>query len=304
MKNFLTIATAIAALLACRIGGADDDTPEPQDTPTITQSWSQETGYARPYWVHVPDPPAPKIKPTFPVAIFLHGNGGNAQGLRDMVFRRYPTIAREFITVFPQGYLKSWNIVSERSRADDRGFVEAIVRKLAERDDVDKDNFTVMGISNGAALANQIAIESQLPHIKNIVTSVSPLNAFQHDGKHFKAKGDDNSYDEIAEPRTGIRILNISGTDDRLVPYTGGPSKAIPAKGGKLPFVDAEVSAFLWATHLGHEGKQLAAPTRTDGQLETFSYLDGDVVHLKANDRGHNATAALTESLLLEFLRP
>ena len=160
-----------------------------------------------------------------------------------------------------------------------------------------------MGISNGAALVNQIAIETKLPNIKNYISAVSPLNGFQHDGKNFKSRGEENNYEVIAKPLSGVRLLNISGTDDPLVPYGGGPSRAIPAKGGKLPFVDAEESIFLWAKKMGYEGKKLGEASKVDGKIEVFSYLDGDVVHFKVNAHGHNATQALREELLLKFLK-
>jgi poly(3-hydroxybutyrate) depolymerase len=267
---------------------------------TIKQSWSQEKNYARPYWVNVPELDDGEA---LPVIIFLHGNGGNARGLQRMVLNRYPKVASQSITVFPEGYRESWNIVSERSKADDRAFVEAIIRELAERDDVKKNDFTIMGISNGAALVNQIAIETKLPNIKNYISAVSPLNGFQYDGKNFKSRGEENDYEEVGKPLVGKRLLNISGTNDPLVPYRGGPSKAIPAKGGKLPFVDAEESIFMWAKQMGYGGKKLREPSKVNGKIEVFSYLDGDVVHFKVNDHGHNATQALSQDLLLEFLK-
>jgi len=266
----------------------------------IKQSWSQEKNYARPYWVNIPELDDGEV---LPVIIFLHGNGGNARGLQGMVFNRYPKVASQFITVFPEGYRESWNIVSERSKADDQAFVEAIIRELAERDDVKKNDFTIMGISNGAALVNQIAIETRLPNIKNYISAVSPLNGFQYDGKNFKSRGEENDYVEVAKPLVGKRLLNISGTNDPLVPYRGGPSKAIPAKEGKLPFVDAEESIFLWAKQMGYEGKKLSKPSKVNGKIDIFSYLDGDVVHFKVNEHGHNATQALSQELLLEFLK-
>ena len=45
----------------------------------ITQSWSQETAFKRPYYVSVPES-ADQQK--FPVFIFLHGHGGNAKDAR------------------------------------------------------------------------------------------------------------------------------------------------------------------------------------------------------------------------------
>ncbi len=62
------------------------------------------------------------------------------------------------------------------------------------------NNLSVMGNANAAALVNQLAIECQLPNIRNDITSVSPLIVFQHDGKSFTAKGANNKYSTIAKP--------------------------------------------------------------------------------------------------------
>ena len=122
-------------------------------------------------------------------------------------------------------------------------------------------DFSIIGSSNGAALVNQLAIECQLPNIRNYVSGVSPLNVYQHDGKSFKAKGENNSYRKAVRPMTGKRLMNVSGTEDRLVPYRGGPSRGIPAKGGKLAFVEAEQSIYLWAREMGYKGKKLTRPS-------------------------------------------
>ena len=96
--------------------------------------------------------------------------------------------------------------------------------------------------------------------------------------------------------------MNISGTEDNLVPYEGGLSRAIPAKGGKLGFVHAEHSTYLWAKAMGYEGEKLAKPSEVDGNLEKFSYLDGAVVHYKVKGEGHGAMGAIREDRLLSFL--
>ncbi len=265
----------------------------------IRQSWSQEQDFPRPYDVHVPANPDRRKLPVF---VFLHGNGGNARASLPAFLRQHPVMAERYVMVFPDGYRNSWNISVERSQADDRLFVEAIVETLAACDNVEPDQFTVMGVSNGAALANQLAIESRLPNFRHYVTAVSPLNVLQHDGRNFKAKGDDNGYETIATPRGGARILNISGTEDHLVPYHGGLSPVIPAKNGKLGFVAAEESVFLWAKAMGYRGAKLEKPSRIDGKLEFFSYLDGAVVHCKVVGEGHGAAGAIDEATLLRFL--
>ena len=265
----------------------------------ITQSWSQETAFKRPYYVIVPESTDQQKLPVF---IFLHGHGGNAKGAMHEFMRRYTTMAARYVMVFPNGYKTGWNIMSEHSKADDLRFIEVIVKELSTYDNVQADDFSVMGNSNGAALVNQLAIESKLPNLRNYVTAVSPLNVYQHDGKNFKAKGADNNYQLVAIPMTGKRLMNISGTTDDLVPYRGGLSKHIPAKDGKLGFVDAEESIFLWAKQMGYDGEKLSKPTRIDGKLEIFNYLNEDVIHYKVVNEGHGALEAISEETLLEFL--
>jgi len=267
----------------------------------VTQTWSQERNFRRPYFVNVP--PVPGAAQKLPVFIFLHGNGGNAKDAMSGWLRNRRRIAERYIMVFAQGYRESWNIVSERSKADDVDFIESIVKLLAKHKNVAANDFTIMGASNGAALVNQLAIESRLPNIRNYISGVSPLNVWQYDGKQFKSKGDDNNYRVATVPMTGKRLLNISGTEDRLVPYKGGPSPAIPAKDGKLAFVHAEESTFLWAKAMGYKGERLLKPTSTSGNMESFRYLDGDVIHCKANNAGHGATHEINEETLLKFLR-
>ena len=266
----------------------------------IRQSWSQERDFPRPFFVNVPNG---KTDSKYPVLIFLHGNGGNARDAMRNMLRNRKAIASRYVMVFAQGYQESWNIVSERSKADDTAFIESIVLKLAECVNIKKDDFSVMGASNGAALVNQLMIESRLPHFRNFISGVSPLNAWQHDGTHFKARGDGNDYRQPAKPATGRRLMNISGTNDRLVPYNGGFSPHIPAKGGKLAFLSAEESTYLWAKQMGETAKQLTIPSRTQGQIEFFSYLGGDVVHCKVTGAGHGATHEVSEDELLRFLQ-
>ncbi|OUT62403.1 MAG: hypothetical protein CBB71_02335 [Rhodopirellula sp. TMED11] len=266
----------------------------------IKQSWSQESNYPRPYFVHLPQ--LAKSKP-LPVLVFLHGNGGNAEGAMRGFVNKHPKIAQQYLLVFPEGYQKSWNIVSERSRADDISFVEAVVRAVVSHDNASNEKVSLLGVSNGAALVNAFMIESDLSVVHNCITAVSPLNAYQFDGKHFRARGKDNAYRQQVKPQLGRRLLNISGTQDHLVPYLGGPSPVIPAKDGKLTFVDAEESTYQWAKAMGYQGRKLNSATSQDASVEVFSYLNGDVVHFKVNGEGHGAFRAIDQEKLLQFLR-
>jgi poly(3-hydroxybutyrate) depolymerase len=264
---------------------------------TINQDWSQEQDYERSYFVHVPE----SVEP-LPLFIFLHGRGGNAERSMRGFIKRYKELSKRYNMVFAQGYLKSWNIVSEPSKAPDREFIEAIVEDLTEYSNVKDSAAVLMGSSNGAALVNQFAIEARSDHFSHYITVVSQLNSWQHDGTAFKAKGVDNNYTESVVPLKGKCLMNVSGANDQLVPYAGGPSKGIRAKGGKLAFVDAERSTFLWAQHYGYKGEQLSQPSESSEVMDTYSYLDGTVIHYKMSTRAHNAGGGLNEEMLLKFL--
>ena len=265
----------------------------------IIQSWSQENSFPRPFWVRVPSSMEGRVLPLF---IFLHGNGGNAENAQGIV-RRYKNVANNYIMVFAQGYQRSWNIVSERSKAPDREFIEAVVTNLIDYSNVKTGGVVLMGSSNGAALVNQIAIETRLNYFSHYITLVSQLNDWQHDGSFFKAKGNENNYTKSILPLKGKRLMNISGENDKLVPYAGGSSTGIRAKDGKLHFLDAELSTFLWAQHYGYSGKQLTQPSEVRDKYDTYSYMNGSVVHYKMKNRAHNAGGDLTEDMLSEFLK-
>ena len=266
---------------------------------SIRQSWVQETDYPRPYHVFMPE--KAQSKPLKWI-LFLHGNGGTPLGAKKQFFKQFPYFAEHYACIFPEGYARSWNIVSEASRADDLAFIESIIQRLLQYDNVAKTDVTVIGSSNGAAMVNQLAIESQMPQIKNLVTLVSPLNQFQHDGAFFRKKGPDNGYTEAAQPLRGRRLMNVSGGMDRLVPYDGGPSSRIPAKGGRLTFLPAETSTFLWAQCMGFEGNHPQQSMVPNASMNLFRYLNGDVIHIKIPDKGHNAGSFLTEKMLQDFL--
>ena len=266
---------------------------------SIRQSWVQETDYPRPYHVFMPE--KAQSKP-LKLILFLHGNGGTPLGAKKQFFKQFPYFAEHYACIFPEGYARSWNIVSEASRADDLAFIESIIQRLLQYDNVAKTDVTVIGSSNGAAMVNQLAIESQMPQIKNLVTLVSPLNQFQHDGAFFRKKGPDNGYTEAAQPLRGRRLMNVSGGMNRLVPYDGGPSSRIPAKGGRLTFLPAETSTFLWAQCMGFEENHPQQSMVPNASMNLFRYLNGDVIHIKIPDKGHNAGSFLTEKMLQDFL--
>ena len=199
----------------------------------------------------------------YPILVALHGNGG-----RHSHFRRplQPFINQgSFVGIYPQGYRRSWNLGEEASTADDVAFITAVLQELSRYPQLDTDRACLMGVSNGAGMAHQLAIETD--HFLAIAAIVSHLNALNLPG------------DQTPE----ISVLQISGDQDRIIPYEGGDSPT-----GHL-FLPAEVSSRVWARHNGIKGRPEIRKT-IDGN-ELLSYRGGRentvVLHYRMREHGH-----------------
>ena len=103
----------------------------------IVQIWSQEpTGYSRKVFVKVPDNNLDK----YPVVIVLHGNGGSAN-----TFVNKFNYIDNHIIIAPQGYLKSWNIRKEKSKAPDIDFIAEIFSYLKKMKNIESENISIIG---------------------------------------------------------------------------------------------------------------------------------------------------------------
>jgi len=93
---------------------------------TIRQAWPQEPqGVQRPYTIKLPDQPADR----WPIVILLHGNGG--EGAR--MIGNWPSLLPGWLVVAPQGYERSWNISTERSKAPDVTFIKQVLADVGRR---------------------------------------------------------------------------------------------------------------------------------------------------------------------------
>merc|ERR1719357_2215288 len=148
-------------------GSGSGNTPAPPPGPTIAnpgsaastttfkirQTWSQETDYDRTAEVSIP---ATSAGEKVPVVIHLHGNGG--QGNTNVLGSWLGDIA---VIVSATGYERSWNVVKEKSKADDVSFILDLIAKVgAEIPAADMNNVAILGTSNGAALTYRLMIEN------------------------------------------------------------------------------------------------------------------------------------------------
>ncbi|HLF92783.1 MAG TPA: PHB depolymerase family esterase, partial [Planctomycetota bacterium] len=168
----------------------------------------------RTYILHVP-PSLPKDRPA-PLVLVFHGGGG--QGKQMEGFTGFSALSDKegFIVGYPDGLEKNWydGRVVEASRAhrekiDDLAFVDALIDEIGRRHPVDPKRIYATGISNGAFFSHWLAAHrsARIAAIAPVVGGMSPALA------------------ESFKPEGPVSVLILQGTEDPLVPYSGGEIK-------------------------------------------------------------------------------
>ena len=247
---------------------------------TINQKWSQHPeGYERPVWAVEPKSNWGKV----PVVIYFHGNGGNAGRMINNWARDFP----DHLVVAPQGYLRSWNIQGEQSKAPDIQFFRELIATIAEKyPKADMENISLIGTSNGGGYIHRLMIEIDEPLFKNAVPMVASfIEAEFHDESFwFPTTGNTDNYDTKKKPvPVGRRILYVHGTDDKVVPFQGG------MRGRTSLHLSAYETAFRWAEVHGYKGTKLE---EKDGKevapsLLKIHYLKTDVTLIQVQGGSH-----------------
>jgi poly(3-hydroxybutyrate) depolymerase len=260
----------------------------------ITKSWSQEpSGYSYPMNINVP---AGIVPPNgFPVCILLHGNGGNGAGMMN----EFMDILECHALVAPTGYLNSWNICAEDSDAPDIEMINDLVNILQAYSNINPNKIRIIGSSNGAGLANNIFIENNNTGIDIVCAIVSHLNEPQyHLGNFYKPSASTDplssfcGYDNLVNPLATRKYLSISNDNDPIIPYSGGTSVV------GIDFLPAETATYNIALNQGYTGSQLTSGiTMGNPQITEYSYLSGDVVHIKG-DAAHD-----TNNTQLDYIK-
>lgn len=159
----------------------------------------------------------------YPIVFAFHGNGGTNDS---WVFRLNSyTNNGDFIGIYPQGFLNSWNLGREASNADDVAFVNLIVEELEQYNNLDFDKMYAIGTSNGSGMVNKLGIETS--HFKAIAPIVSQLMESS----------------PLLSNTQPVSVYQINGAADTTIPINGGTAVM-----GHV-FLDAAESARLWATH-------------------------------------------------------
>ena len=227
------------------------------DGALITYTWSQAATYSYTIDIRVPTSPTTG---SFPVAILLHGAGGNGAA----EISQWDTYLPGHILIAPTGYSNLWNIVDE-SDAPDFQFLSDLMVQLEKYSNVRKVNGTaevsMIGISNGAAMALRMGVEYAGSQLRYVVGLISQLHDQQYRGSQWYKPSDhentdgtatNKGYDTAFTPygvidRTPIAkgryYLQINGQNDNVIPYEGGGGP------GSATFYSADDSLYYLAAY-------------------------------------------------------
>ena len=271
-------------------------------TLSINQTWAQQrAGFVRTAAVLVPSGSGP-----FPVVVMLHGNGGNSSFINSM-----GTNLNSAIRVAPNGYLTSWNVDNEASKAPDVAFIRDLIALLKTYDNVDAGRIAIYGSSNGAGMTNRLLIELDVNSFQRAACRVSQMiTKMHHNGSFWFNASGSNTYDQQITPANGRRIISISGTADTIVPYAGG-------SGAGTFFMHCQESIYRFAQAMGETSAQLTDAAGVPGNgangysapFVKYSYRNGQVVHYKLVGgthglvvNGSNAYSNEANQLIASFL--
>ena len=224
MKNIL-----LKLLVVLSFGSCNENTPNDNidsngyslsnKTILIEQSLDNNNLITRPVIMQTPN--VIDTSKSYPIVFAFHGRGGNNNSWVNHLINY--TNSGEFIGIYPQGYLESWNLGPEPSNANDVEFINLIVDELQNYDNLNFDKMYAIGTSNGSGMVNKLAIETN--HFKAIAPIASQLIESL----------------PLLNSTNPVSVLQVNGAADTTIPIDGGPRL------GHV-FLDAYESAELWAT--------------------------------------------------------
>jgi polyhydroxybutyrate depolymerase len=251
LLSLLALLALAAALLAYFLY-----TPEPE-LPSLSGTLSKASmdvaGVPRSYRTYVPK----GLPKGAPLVLVLHGSGEGPQALRMGTGYGFERLADQhgFAVVYPKSFGFDWNDCSSIGdtavngvRADDAGFLAALVDKLVGELGVDPRRVFAAGVSNGGSMALRLALEHPQRY-RAVAAALANVPAPQN----FQCQ-------PVAQPPS-VMILN--GTEDPLVPYAGGEINLLGLfyKGGQV--ISSTASAQYFADRSAIAGKPQLKQTQT-----------------------------------------
>lgn len=189
----------------------------------------------RDYYLYLP-PVYRSSEDLLPLVVVLHG-GGKGDGLSLEKNTEWASLAEKegFITVYPNGIDGNWNDGrgitykgNNVSDIDDVKYISELIDHLVRTYRVDNRLIYVTGLSNGGMMTLRLGCEisSQLAAIAPVISSF-PKNILDR-----------------CRPQSPLSVLLMNGTEDPLVPYSGGHVRFLFRKMGAV--VSTKETVAFW----------------------------------------------------------
>ena len=149
-----------------------------------------------------------------PLVMLLHGYTGNKDNIMNYSKMNDLAEAHGFMVCYPQGTVNEntnqthWNANLTFSSVDDTGFLSELAIAIQEEFETNPKHTFVAGMSNGGFMSYTLACER--PDIFKGIASIT---------------GTMSGYDwNNCNPQQGMSVMQMSGTQDRVVPWDGSMS--------------------------------------------------------------------------------
>ncbi|MEO1381989.1 MAG: T9SS type A sorting domain-containing protein [Bacteroidota bacterium] len=179
---------------------------------TFVRDTFMYAGLERSYILYVPANYQPKQN--WPLVMGLHG-GGNGNGETLLTGLPFQDVAdtEDFLVLFPNGYTNQWAdgrgvTGPDTSGVDDVQFLNDLLDSINVNYPFDQNNVFVAGASNGGMMTQRLACEST-----GTFNAYATIIASMPDSVNVGCSPSSNA----------VPMLLMNGTDDTLVPYSGGP---------------------------------------------------------------------------------
>lgn len=171
-------------------------------------------GRDRRFQMHVP--PYEQNHAGMPLLVVLHGGGGSGEQVREATRLDKFGVRQGFVVAFPDGTgrlpkkLLTWNsggidVYAQRHKIDDVDFLKNVVLNIQKKVPINADRIYVVGHSNGGMMCHRLAREAA--DVFDGIAVVAGAMNFTDNGVHGP-----------------IATLLIHGTNDKNVPFEGGPA--------------------------------------------------------------------------------
>lgn len=258
LLSLLALAALVIALFAYFLY-----TPEPELPPlsgTLSKASMEVAGLQRSYRTYVPR----GLPKGAPLVLVMHGSGEGPQAIRVGTGYGFERLAdaHGFAVVYPKSFGFDWNDCSAIGdtavngvRADDAGFLAALVDKLVAELGVDPQRVFAAGVSNGGSMALRLALEHPTRY-RAVAASAANVPAPQN----FQCRP--------ATRTPSVMILN--GTADPLVPYDGGEINLLGLfyKGGQVISSTASAQYFADRNAITAQPQVRLTPTAQGARVE------------------------------------